>query len=119
MLYHLPNQCHQQGTRPSTREAMGAFHVHTIQVTNELGARLPEMPSLGSKIHALLLSAVASFDRQVPCEQVAVRSLTWRGQGRCLGAARWKGQTACACVSGTVQAHVGEAQNLLDGNTSI
>jgi hypothetical protein len=33
------------------------------------------MPSLGRKVHALLLSAGASLDRQVPCEQVSGRSL--------------------------------------------
>lgn len=54
---------------------MGAFHVHTIQGDKGIGARLPETPSLGRKVRALPLSAGASFDKQVHCEQVADGSL--------------------------------------------
>lgn len=53
----------------------GHFMFTPYWVTKELGARLPEVPSLRRKVHVLLLSAGASFDMQVPCEQEAGRSL--------------------------------------------
>lgn len=52
---------------------MGHFMFTPYRVTKELGTRLPETASVGRKV--LSLSARASFERQVLCEQVAGRVL--------------------------------------------
>lgn len=102
---------HQRGTKSSTHEPMGHFIFTPHRVTKELGTRLPETSSRGRKDMHCLSVLCGWQHRLLCCDMERTNQVLW-----CCPVER--GSHLCVCVW-WVQAHVREAQNSQDGNTSI